>query len=478
MLGLAIEKEIRENLLNQRFLAASALSILLIVVMVLTLSASYRADVADYRSRQDSQENFIRNFGHLNRVGWMARPLRGPAPYSFLVLGIEREAAQENFLSSPMPVLFSRLDLVTIVTLVMSLMAILFSYNALSGERESGLLKLLLSSNMPRSTLVLGKYIGGTISLLIPFTIGLLAGLLVPAINSTVRLETMDTGIFLLLAAGSFLYISAFYALGLCFSARSESSGVSVLKSLFAWVILVLMIPNIGPFLAAEIYHIPSRTKMDMETWTVTSEERDKIVAERGREMLRTTYARIAPDLARGSGPVRDSLLKAKIDSDMAFKDDYDRYKKDWMAMVNEVNAGQQQKVKAIKEEFAARSKIQERLATMFGMVSPLASYVFLATELTDAGIGADDHWQAERQNYFATMDPLLMGIYNRELKKNPQLSVDDRIDLGDFPRFRHQPLGLSERVEASLAPFGVLVLFNILFLGAAFISFMKYDIR
>ena len=43
----------------------------------------------------------------------------------------------------------------------MSLMAILFSYDAVSGERERGTLRLLLTNSLSRPALIAAKWLGG-----------------------------------------------------------------------------------------------------------------------------------------------------------------------------------------------------------------------------------------------------------------------------------------------------------------------------
>jgi ABC-type transport system involved in multi-copper enzyme maturation permease subunit len=477
MLSQIIQKELRENLLNLRFVAACAISIVLIVITIVTLTSSYKTALADYNSGQIAQEDFISHYAHLNRWNWMSEPLRPPARYSFLVEGIDREAQQKNFVSDPLPVLFSQIDLVSIVTIIMNLMAILFSYNAISGEREAGVLKQMLSTNIPRSTILVGKFLGGSISLLIPFTLGLLAGLVFVAASPAVQLRTVDVGVFCLLLLASCLYISAFYGIGLFFSARSRSSNVAVLKSLFAWVILVLMLPNVSPFLAADVYRIPSKTQIDMETWQLQGQERDDIIEQRTKELRQTKYADIAADLLT-TWDVESQKLVRRAATDPVFRERYEQYKKDWTDMVREVNTSQQEKVKQVRHEFEQRSKHQEWLATVFASTSPLADYVFMAADLAEVGIQADDEWDKQQEQFNATLAPILEKKYDDEIKKNPAFSYNDFIDMRDVPRFQFQSPRMMDKLEAALPHLGVLALFNLLFLVGAWVSFLRYDVR
>jgi len=477
MYSLIIQKELRDNLLNLRFVVACIVSILLIVVTIATLTGNYRTELADYTGRQIAQEDFISHYAHLNRWGWMSKPLRPPAPYAFAVQGIDREAQQKNFVSNPLPVLFSQIDLVGIVTIIMSLVAILFSYNSISGEREAGLLKQMLSTNLPRSTLLVGKFVGGSISLLVPFTVGFLVGVMFVAVSPDVQLRTEDLGTLFILLVISYLYISAFFALGLFFSTRSQSSNVAVLKSLFAWVILVLMLPNISPFLAAQLYRIPSKTKIDMETWELQGRERDEIVNQRTKDMLQTKYSDIAPYL-QSAWDIEGEKMKQKAATDPAFKDRYEHYKMEWMEMVRQVNEQQQGKIKLVREQFDQRSKYQESLATLFASVSPLSNYVFAATNLADAGTQADDEWDAQKERFEGIVGPILNKKYEDEIKKNPAFSHNDFIDMRGVPRFQFQWPRMTDKLESVLPHAGILVFFNLLFVAGSWISFLRYDVR
>lgn len=473
MLTLIIKKEIQENLLNARFAVASVVSLILIISSIVVLTENYESELRDYRSRVTTQDNFIDQFGHWNRAGWMGRAMRIPSHFQVLVLGIDREAKQENFASNPISALLSRLDFVTIVTIIMSLMAILFSYNAISGEREAGLLRQMLSTGVSRSTIIFGKYIGGNISLLIPFTVGVLAGLLYLALSSRLQLQSADFSVFLLLLVASWLYISAFYGLGLLFSARSHTSSQAVLKSLFAWVVLVLVIPNISPFLAGQLYPIPSAAKIKQETTWLTSDERDEILRKRGRELLQTKF----PDLISIMG-MNQNEVQAKMQSEPSFRERYTQYAQAYDEMIKQVNKEQGEKADKITETFVERSKYQERFATIFASVSPFANFVFIATDATETGIDGENRWNNKAGTYGNALKRYADAKYQKEKEKNPAFGYNDYLDFRDRPRFQYQPQSVAERIELVLPQFGLLVFFNLLFLAIAFVSFVRYDVR
>ena len=64
-----------------------------------------------------------------------------------------------------------------IIGYVLSLVALLFTFDSISGERERGTLRLTLSNAIPRHTVLIGKFLGAFISVSIPFILAILVNL-------------------------------------------------------------------------------------------------------------------------------------------------------------------------------------------------------------------------------------------------------------------------------------------------------------
>jgi ABC-type transport system involved in multi-copper enzyme maturation permease subunit len=331
----------------------------------------------------------------------------------------------------------------------------------------------MLSTSLSRGTLIFGKYLGGIISLLIPFTMGTLAGLLVVALDPGVQFQRMNPLAFLLLLFASYVYVSIFLSVSLMFSARSHTSNEAVLKSLFVWVLLVLVIPNISPSFATIVYSIPSATKMEQDVSRITSADRDRIINQRGHEMLQTTFS----DLS-AIHSMSDQQIQDRVNSDPAFRERYAQYSKAWDEMVKDVNRIQQGQAQKILVDFARRSKYQELLATEFAMISPFSDFILAATDLTDTGLEADSRWESQGSAYERELRSFVEARYRSEKEKNPALTSNDYLDLRDRPRFQYQGPGSSELADMVMIPLGLLLVFNVIFLGMAIMSFLKYDVR
>ena len=473
MLLHIIRKEFHENLLNVRFLGACGVSLLLMISSIAVLTRSNEERVVDYQNRVRQQDEFIDRFGHINRLGWMSVTKRGPSHLQSLVLGVDEEAHQDNFISNPVPALIARLDFVTIVTIIMSLMAILFSYNAISGEREGGLLRQILGAGVSRRLLLIGKFLGGLVSLLVPFTISVLAGMLFLALSPSIQLQPTDFSVFAMLLLASWFYVAAFYGIGIFFSSRSHTSGQAILKSLFAWVVLVLVIPNAGPFLAAEFYPIPSATKLAQEQYLITDRERDAILLQRQHAMIESRFADLKDVLE-----LPQNRIQEKLKSDPALNERFKLYAKGWDEIIAVTNKEQRAKYAKLEEVFQKRSDIQEDIAGVITSASPLANFVFIATDLTETGLEADRHWGREMGEYDRSLGTYADAQYRKAMERDPAFDSNDYLDLRARPRFEYHSAGLLERVVPDLPQWGVLIAFNLVFFAAAFVSFQRYDVR
>ncbi|MBN1294111.1 MAG: ABC transporter permease subunit, partial [Candidatus Latescibacteria bacterium] len=233
MFSILLVKEIRNNIMNLRFIVGMILCSVLTVVCVVILSNQYLQEFNDYNTQMMLQDEFLKNYAHTNRISNVSTPPRPPDTFRPLIMGIQTEnrGYMSGFFEDPMPILFPHIDLIFIVTVIMSLLAMLFAYDAVSGEREDGTLRLIVSNRIKRPILILGKWIGGIISLFIPFILSLLVGALYIIIHPSIRWDSTVYAVFFLLILASMTFISSFYLLGLFMSSISKNSSASILNS-------------------------------------------------------------------------------------------------------------------------------------------------------------------------------------------------------------------------------------------------------
>ena len=116
----------------------------------------------------------------------------------------------------------TKIDWVFIITYLLSFIPLLFTFDALSGERQQGTLRLCLANPISRPVLLIGKFLGTLITVLIPFVFAVLLNLTVISVDSWTQLSAADwgrLGLILLIACS---YAGIFVGLGLMISAGTR----------------------------------------------------------------------------------------------------------------------------------------------------------------------------------------------------------------------------------------------------------------
>ncbi len=157
----------------------------------------------------------------------------------------------------------SQVDWTFIIGYILSLVALIFTFDAISGEREHGTLRLMLANSIPRRTVLIGKFLGALISTTIPFMLAVLVNLLILSTASAVHLNIQAWGRLGIIFCIALLYTCLFLALGLLVSARVQQSAVSLLILLLTWVTFVVFMPSTLASLASGFSSSMSRDEYD-----------------------------------------------------------------------------------------------------------------------------------------------------------------------------------------------------------------------
>jgi ABC-type Na+ efflux pump permease subunit len=140
--------------------------------------------------------------GVSDQVGNRVRIWLGDKP--FLAAG--KTAAGDNpFLAS-----FFSVDFVDIAAIVFSLLALIFSYDAFTREKEDGTLKLQMSNSLSRSTALAGKLLGIFLTLLPVLAFSFLLSSVFVLLSRDVAFSSGEWGRIILLFALSLAYLAVF----------------------------------------------------------------------------------------------------------------------------------------------------------------------------------------------------------------------------------------------------------------------------
>jgi len=489
MLSAIISREFLSNILNLRFIVGLVLCVIISVACVMILTHDYQQEMADYNLRVNLQDEFLSKYAHSNRMGGMITSQKPPERFRPLIIGIPREANLGSFDDNPLPVLFPPLDFLFIVTIVMSLLAMLFSYDAITGERQRGTLRLVISNSVPRAKILLAKFIGGTTSLLIPFILSLLAGALYISINPAIQWDGSAWAEFSLLIAASVTFISLFYLLGLMVSTFSRYSSTSILTCLFLWVLLILVIPNMCPFISAQLYRIPSINKIERQVDHLLDTERDELGREFSREVLKkfaTQYGVLYSEfeslefggLWGECSPANRKATQQRAAADPQFKAMVDAFREQINQAWTKANRIQGEKAEKIRRDRDTKVAAQNKIAKNLTCISPCANFIYVATDLTGTGLRSFDYFNWLDGEYGKMFWPYLQRKVQDAMKKDPTFESNSFLDISDRPRFVFKEEALRDKLNAVLPYWGILVLFNVVFFVMAFVGFLRYDVR
>ena len=136
------------------------------------------------------------------------------------------------------------IDWVFIITYLLSFIPLLFTFDALSGERERGTLRLCLANSISRPALLIGKFLGALITVLIAFYFAVLFNLAIISTESWTQLGGADWGRVGLVVLIASCYAGIFIAVGLIVSAMTRESRLSLVVLLLIWVTVVVFMPS------------------------------------------------------------------------------------------------------------------------------------------------------------------------------------------------------------------------------------------
>ncbi len=257
MLKTLIGRELLDNLMTFRFAAVALITLLLVVVNTVVLTQDYEQRLESYNDSVKRNHQDLRN-SKTYSTAYLSVD-RAPNPLSIFNIGLDKRLgnyigiyhgfmptlwdAQMHGTDNPFIAFFSSIDIVFVFEVILSLMGLIFAYDAIAGERERGTLRLVLAQPIGRGQILLAKYISAMVCLLVPLILSLLFALLL--LTRSIPLSTAD---FLRIAGivlTSFAYLSLFYLIGLLISVATPRTGTALMLAMFVWGFLILVYPNL-----------------------------------------------------------------------------------------------------------------------------------------------------------------------------------------------------------------------------------------
>ena len=218
------------------------------------------------------------------------------------------------------------IDWVFIITYLLSFIPLLFTFDALSGERERGTLRLCLANSISRPALLVGKFFGSLIAVLIAFYFAVLFNLAIISTESWTELASVDWGRIGIIVLVASCYAGIFIAVGLIVSAMTRESRLSLVVLLLIWVTVVVFAPSTLGTLSTKWTppvqtHHQFQLTMRAATDQVHSDFQNKrqVLRER-RHSVKTT-----PEEATGVDPSELEIQQELVNKDMEIRERFSR---------------------------------------------------------------------------------------------------------------------------------------------------------
>lgn len=469
LIKILLLREIQEAFASRRFWAILALCLILIPLGVEVSIRDYQTRLQGYREAVRIYQEETKTISDvLYKEG--AKAFFPPSPLSFLSLGLELvipNVAESQFVSANPPAVmrlnnnqgidnlyeffFGPLDVVFIVGVIMSFLAIILTFGAIAGEKEQGTLKQVLSNSVPRAQVLLAKAAANGVVLIIPFLLALILTLSVLKVQGIVlSVAGVSTSIGMAILM-SVLLIGAFFNLGLLVSSLTKQAVPALVILLLAWVFLYGVFPRLSSAVAEIIVPVKSEGQVDFEKAQVKRDvykERDAEIDRVIRQGDKNLTSQPG-ELGKTQEEVQNRY-QAKLEGSWTILD------------------------RDIKE----RQNKQFALATALSRLSPVSCFVRPMSELSRSGWLEYEQFDGTVRHYGEVLN---REIFSKQkwLRTSGGVTGWNEANIkAPAPVFAYPWVPIDAVISNVLPDILMLVLFNLVFFAGAFVAFLSYDPR
>lgn len=511
MIWLIAKKDFLLNLLSVRFVIGFMLCLLVIPFTMVVSVDGYLNQVRVYKIEQARADASLKE----NRVWSGVRPtvVKEPQPLSIFSTGIMNNIGNKveiSFGESPLfpeghtntrdnPLLnaFFSIDFAKVIAILISLLALVFSYDAITREREDGTMKLTFTGRVSRIAFLVGKLLGLLLTLLPILLFCYLLACLIIVVNPEVSFSASDWGGVLLLLFTSVVYMLIFLLLGMFISSRVTHSSSAIIISLLCWIWFLFLMPTIATYLSQSLSKTPLYDNVQAAMFDYDKE---------ARRQKEEAQKRISQELSiDGIGywnctMGRDGYLE--FSGGVQTTPIYHQKMQIWETPVMLSNAD---KKWALQRNYLDGLTRQQRLQQAIAWLSPSELFSQTTEALCHTDVRGFLTYMESIRNYretvitffkdkklfesttYFTAQPLDEFVTDAESKvgndavqkKASRYNSDfPYLDTSSLPRYVPQPVTLAGGVQEALGHLSVLLGLIIVLLIGTIVSFMKYDVR
>lgn len=233
--------------------------------------------------------------------------------------------------------------------------------------------------------------------------------------------------------------------------------------NLVIWIGLVLVVPKVATVIARIAHPVKSQEVLNIEKSLIVRDieaEKSKLISEKDATGVRASVAAGRMDLNRYQGYCK---LRAPI---------VEKLRKKRNSLLRRLVAG-----------YERERRIQEAIAANIARLSPSAPLDFAMAEVAGTGPGELRRFWTAAESYQEIVTREVFDKYWKDFFIDAQgvlvkLMGFEPFQKGSVPAFSLNRQSLSETFENLWLDLLLLGIFNVIFFMAAYVSFLKYDVR
>jgi ABC-type transport system involved in multi-copper enzyme maturation permease subunit len=438
IIWIIAQKEFLQNLKTLKFSLFLIFSVLLVLLSVFISIRNYESrltehlNIEDYQKEKKDEEKINRKPEVLSILARGAnRRIGNSIPIQFYINALFKASSYIGHFSQRMRFMseFSDIDFAFIVQVIFSLLAIILVYDTISGERAHGQLRLILSNSVPRANLLIGKFIGNALCLLLPFGSCFVLGLLVIQLSPSVQLTNEDWARIAIMFGISALYLLAFLNLGTLVSCKTHTPALSLLILLSLWIWLIVVHPKLSVFAAEKFAPVESEARMGQQ--------------------LRQVY--------------EDYQQKSQKDQ----KETGGRY--GLLLFIQEAKEN-----KKLYDKFLNQFAQQARVADWVSKASPVGCYDSAMTAVAKTDVASHDRWLNSVRSFWSVYAAFHEARQQKKLEGKKQEADEMKKNP---PQFVMTSESISESLYRAMPGIAMLIFFNIIFFMLSYLFFLRYEV-
>jgi len=472
------------TILDFRFVIASLLFLVLIPLGMYVSRKDYEQRLANYNLEH---QMYRQKYGKEVSSKVEVQGFRPPSVLSIFALGLDHYIPDKIITSrtgvfgtakdiragdSP-SLLFGRMDLLFNVCFVASLVALAFTFNSISGEKQAGTLGLMLANSIPRSHILLSKIAGTYVSLLIPFVMSLLIASIILELSQDISILLPQLyPSYLIILVVTLVFILTMVTLGVLISGMTQKPIISITVSLFVWVIMVLALPKVSPMLARIIYPVETEQVVSLRKQMVLDDIQKTYIQESTK--IHNKYQHIPKELIIKYFAWKGALtakLREELGSVIPFDAELTVLSKKYQERIN-------YEIGPIVQNHRNKMNIQNTIAMNISRLSPASCYTYLVSGLSNTGTREFDKFMENAQEFQDEVKKAIYDNYQLRVWKSGSQRTTLRDPPDTVPDMHYRYANMAEILEAGWVDVILLTGFTFFFFTMAIVTFNRYDVR